>query len=270
MKHYAVIGSPIAHSKSPLLHNAAFEWLKIDGFYEAIELLPGEFQYQFNKLIESGYQGFNVTLPHKQTVLPLMHELSDAARQIGAVNTVLVKQNGTLYGHNTDAEGFWQDITSKTTIDLDKGVAILGAGGAARAVLHAVLAAGCQHISVLNRTLTHAQTLVQNTYAQAYELTRENCQKALQHQVIINCTSLGLKTSDEMPWFCDVPFEERHFVYDTIYNPPTTKLMHFAHRCKARSSNGLGMLIHQAALAFSLWTNTPPPVDIMQQVFQPC
>lgn len=270
MKYYAVIGSPVAHSKSPLLHNAAFQTLRIEGRYEAIELFADTFQAQFKNLIKSGYQGLNVTLPYKQTVLPLMHELSDAARQIGAVNTVLVKQDGTLYGHNTDAEGFWQDITSKTRIDLDKGVAILGAGGAARAVLHAVLAAGCQHVSVLNRTLRHAKNLVQNTCAQAYELTRDNCQQALQHNVIVNCTSVGLSPSGEMPWFCDVPFEARHFVYDTIYNPSTTKLMHFAHRCKARSSNGLGMLIYQAALAFSLWTDTPPPVDIMQQVFQPC
>lgn len=270
MKHYAVIGSPVAHSKSPLLHNAAFETLRIEARYEAIELFADTFQAQFENLIKSGYQGLNVTLPYKQTVLPLMHELSDAARQIGAVNTVLVRQDGTLYGHNTDAEGFWKDISSKTRIDLDKGVAILGAGGAARAVLHAVLGAGCQHVSVLNRTFGHAKNLVQNTGAQAYELTRDNCQHALRHNVIVNCTSVGLSPSGEMPWFSDVPFKKRHFVYDTIYKPPITPLMHFAQSCEAQVSNGLGMLIHQAALSFSLWTNTEPPTQIMQQVLQSC
>ncbi len=271
---YGVIGWPISHSKSPLLHNAAFTQLGLLGHYDAIAISPDDLSQKLSALITDGYRGLNVTVPHKEAILPLMTSLTPAAKAIGAVNTVIIGENKTCVGDNTDAPGFIADLRDHG-IDPCVPAVVLGAGGAARAIIFGLLSAGCKELYLLNRDVNKAHKVASDmriyfpdAVINILDNSLQSYQVASSHSLIINCTSLGLSKLDVLPWHPEVALSSRHIVYDLIYNPRETDLLQFAAQHQARAISGSGMLIHQAALAFSIWTGETPPIDIMQEAFE--
>lgn len=153
-----VIGHPIAHSKSPIIHGHWIETYGLQGSYETIDIAPENLEAGIADLIAQGYAGFNVTVPHKESIFRLCAEIEDVARTIGAVNTVVIK-DGTLFGTNTDAYGFMENLRAHTDISRVEKAVILGAGGAARAAIYGLLQAGIKHVVVANRTMERAKSL---------------------------------------------------------------------------------------------------------------
>lgn len=269
-----LIGWPVGHSKSPAMHQAAFRAAGVDGVYVLLPVHPDDVGEAVRGLRALGFRGVNVTVPHKQAVMPFLDTLTPEARAIGAVNTILVQENGTLLGHNTDAAGFLSDLESKIGVpDATKisEALILGAGGSARAVTYALARSGVP-TRVLARRPEQAQALAQALrphtragmiHPHAWTHLPELAANAT---LIVNCTPLGMTPhTDASPWPENLSFRPEHIIYDLVYNPPQTRLMSQALAAGARAFNGLGMLIHQGALAWELWTGLPAPIEAMQQ-----
>jgi shikimate dehydrogenase len=255
-KRLAVIGYPLGHTLSPRIHRAAIRALGLDLTYEAVETAPERLPAFMGELRGPEWLGCNVTVPHKQAVLPFMTELGDEARAIGAVNTV-VHRADRLEGHNTDAKGFVEDVQEHFGPVEGKRIAVLGAGGAARAVCCA-LAKPAERVWLLNRTPERAEALVRQ-FGGALQMGRpENLREA---QLIVNCTSAGLHEGDSP--LADQLVPDGAVLYDLIYNPPVTRLMKAVTERGGRAVNGLGMLVRQAAASFHIWTGIQPPLDVM-------
>ena len=276
-------GFPLSHSLSPKLHNAALMAAGLKGSYSLFPVdpaRPDELAHLLGRVRSGEIHGLNVTIPHKQAVIPLLDELSETAKAIGAVNTIYA-QNGRLIGDNTDAAGFWADLNPHLTSPIFKdrkwgrnevspplnsalwnfgGRAshdfakagrglVLGAGGSARAVVFALKAHGWE-VSVAARRIEQAQALVTEFGLQAAQSLDS---QTTGFELLVNTTPLGMTPNIETcAW--DWGFPPRAFVYDLVYNPPETLLMQRARAAGLDASNGLGMLIEQAALAFELWT----------------
>jgi shikimate dehydrogenase len=264
-------GFPLSHSLSPKLHNAALTAAGLEGTYSLFPVDPAhpEALAALLERIRSGeIHGLNVTIPHKQAVIPLLDELSETAKAIGAVNTIYMR-NGRLIGDNTDAAGFWMDVSAKLDIrnskienrvpsieyqipnnEYRKSAIVLGAGGSARAVVFALQAHGW-NVSVAARRIEQAQALVTEFGLQAAQSLDSPISN---FDLLVNTTPLGMTPNTETcAWDADFPPEA--FVYDLVYNPSETLLMKRARAADLQASNGLGMLIEQAALAFELWTS---------------
>lgn len=257
-----VIGYPIKHSKSPLIHG---EWLKdnhIDGSYEAIEIHPDDLGNDIRNLINDGYDGFNVTVPHKQNVMALCDEVDDKAEAIGAVNTVQIK-NKKLYGTNTDAFGFLENIKQQEPDFSFENIScvVLGAGGAARAVIYALQQAGVKEIILTNRTKEKAlelQKMAPEIVSVSDWSDRSNILK--NKQFLVNTTSLGMQGQAPL----DIDLNELPtdaLVNDIVYAPLMTDLLTQAQMRGNKVVTGIGMLLHQARPAFELWTGILPNVD---------
>lgn len=270
-----LIGWPVSHSVSPAMHNAAFDALGLDWRYIPLPVDVGaqtRVADAVRGLIALGMRGANVTVPHKQNVMPLLDELTPAAATIGAVNTVLVRDDGTLLGDNTDARGFIADLRDHAVDPAGKAVLVLGAGGSARAVAFGLADAGAASVCILNRTGAKAEELAA-TIGAHFPLCRVDS-GLLPNDVaavggaadlVVNTTSLGMTPDvDSSPWPGGLAFHTGQIVYDLVYNPPQTRLLATAARDGATAINGLGMLIWQGALAFELWTGVMPPVDVMR------
>jgi len=266
-----VIGWPIAHSVSPPMHNAAFEALGLDWCYVPFPVAPGSVPAALAGVRALGLRGINATVPHKQALLPLVDVLTPAARAIGAVNTVVIEEDGATLGHNTDAAGFLRSLREAGFRPEGASALVLGAGGAARAVVYALAAVGAR-VTVLNRTPARAASLAADMAGaatgdppRAGGLTREALAAAAQEAaLVVNTTSLGMWPAVETtPWPDEVPFPRGAFLYDLVYNPRRTRLMAQAHAAGARAVDGLRMLVHQGAEAFTLWTGVEAPVEVM-------
>ncbi|GGK87394.1 shikimate dehydrogenase (NADP(+)) [Deinococcus radiotolerans] len=256
---------PAAHSLSPHMHAAAFAHAGLNGTYEARRVLPADLPQAVQALRSAGTLGANLSLPHKETVLPLLDDLSSAARLIGAVNTI-VHRGGQLSGDNTDAPGLLAALRDAGLDDAGRGsVVILGAGGAARAAAFVALSDLARPTWVVNRTLGRAQALAADfsglgnvQAAPAIDVPWEAA------QVVINASSAGLNDPDQTP--LDATFLARlpagALIYDMVYKPAETRLIREAHARGLRAHNGLGMLAHQARLAFQAWTGTDVPVQV--------
>jgi shikimate dehydrogenase len=251
----AVIGYPLGHTLSPAIHGAAVRALGLDLTYEAVETPPHALGGFLGELRGDGWLGCNVTVPHKQAVMAHVDELGDEACAIGAVNTVMNRE-GRLSGFNTDAQGFLADLQQRFGSPSGKVVAVLGAGGAARAVCFALRQAGAERIWVLNRTHQRAEELARTFGANVGG--RDELQRC---QLIVNCTSAGLRPGDS-----PIPDEwlpAGAELYDLIYNPAETRLMKMVRERGGTAVNGLGMLVRQAAASFRLWTGVEPPLMVM-------
>jgi shikimate dehydrogenase len=259
-KLVGIVGYPVSHSLSPKMHNFAFEKLKINARYVYLPVQADRLEEAILGLRALNFTGANVTVPYKEAVAPLMDSLSSEALQIGAVNTIEIRE-GSLIGHNTDAPGFINDLASYGIEP--KKVLLLGAGGSAKAIIYALLASGCEDITILNRTKEKAEELASKSLSNVKAKALDQASMNSDADLIINTTSVGLE-DDEMPWDEFVSFRPGQVVYDLIYNKKT-KLLKHAERGGAKAINGLGMLIHQGALAFSIWTGEKPPVDLMKQ-----
>ncbi|MCC6458476.1 MAG: shikimate dehydrogenase [Caldilineaceae bacterium] len=271
-----LIGWPTGHSVSPNMHNAAFAALGLDWRYVPLPVAT-EPNARIGEAVAGvralGLRGVNVTVPHKQAVMPHLDELSAAALVIGAVNTIIVQPDGRLLGDNTDAPGFIADLRDHNVDPKDKRVLILGAGGSARAVVYGLATAGASSITVANRTRERAnelsatlQTHVPNCPLRACAFPDDLQAVAAESDLIINCTSLGMTPNvDTLPWLPELPFQPDQVVYDLVYNPRQTRLLAQAARDGAQTIGGIGMLVWQGAIAFERWTGVTPPVDVMRQ-----
>ena len=278
---FAVIGNPVAHSLSPQLHQPALNELKLDCRYIRVEVPEGQVNEAFEKMYAAGIRGINVTVPHKLEALEACHQVDPAASSMGAVNTIVFNTEGQRTGFNTDGPGFVRAIRQEFGMDLgDLRVIIIGAGGGAgRAIATQCALEGCPQLILANRTLEKLtpmrEELTRLTQSEKLEGPRDRIEihslddPILEDaigasELIINTTSVGLKSSDPAP-FPPHWVEPHHLVYDTIYNPSRTHLLRDAESQGARIANGLSLLLHQGALSMEHWFNQDAPVDAMRQ-----
>ena len=269
-KTLGILGYPITHTLSPIMHNAAFCELGIDAQYVPFEVRPENIESALAGLIALGVSGVNVTIPHKESVLPFLDEIDIDARRIGAVNTILLK-DGQLVGYNTDAQGFGNAFAQEIARPLaGQQVMLCGAGGAARAVFIQLLKENVKDIIILSRTLARAAKMLDDLLVEHRDVKTTLCsfkdfsENNFSPDVLINATSVGLQSND--PHLVPVDFfSSNMIVCDLIYNPPRTPLLRMAEEAGSLVMNGLGMLAHQGALAFNLWTGVQAPIDVMQR-----
>ena len=264
-KKTAVIGHPISHSKSPVIHNYWLDSYGLSGLYEAIDIEPENLKQGVQKLIDTGFAGFNVTIPHKVAIMNLCDEISPIAQEIGAVNTVTIK-GGKLHGTNTDGFGFIQNIkdhVAKEKLDwrFEAGKAVvIGAGGAANAIVHALLQEGVPEIAITNRTRNKAEVLtamdVHKIHAHDWD-KRDECLRDA--NLIINTTALGM--TGNLPLELDLKAAPPNaLVTDAVYAPLYTDLLNHARNRGLAVVTGIGMLLHQARPGFELWNGVMPEV----------
>ncbi|HUV94457.1 MAG TPA: shikimate dehydrogenase [Anaerolineae bacterium] len=265
-----VIGWPIEHSVSPPMHNAAFEALGMDWCYLPFPVHPANLKEAMAGVRALGLRGINVTVPHKKGVVALVDELTPAADAVGAVNTV-ISRGEVLVGHNTDVDGFLRALRETGFEPEGCSALILGAGGAARAVVYALAGVGAQLV-ILNRTLGRAQALAaafagvsDAAHLRAGPLDEKSLRLEMARaNLVVNATSLGMWPQvGTTPWPDDLPFPSHALLFDLVYNPRETCLMRRALSDGARAVGGLRMLVHQGAEAFALWTGREPPVETM-------
>jgi shikimate dehydrogenase len=267
-----LIGDPVAHSVSPVFQQAALDVLGLDGRYEAWLTTAAELPARIASLRATGVLGANVTVPHKQAVVPLLDEVEVTVRRTGAVNTIL-HRDGRLTGYNTDVQGFVDALRLDGGFDpAGARVAVVGAGGAARAVVWGLLDAGAGMVTIVNRTPARAAALAKDLddpragywpgspEADTTTAILEAC------DLIVNCTSVGMLHSaqeQESP----IPagaISPGTFVADIVANPLVTPLLRVAAERGCRNLGGLPMLVRQGAAAFELWTGQPAPLEIMR------
>ncbi len=259
---FAIIGNPISHSLSPTMHNYWFKKYNINAEYDLLDIPENEIQNVIDKIKDKEIKGINVTLPYKKSVIPFLTKTINEANETHSVNTIMLDENGNLVGENTDVFGF-QAAYLKSIPNQEKKnkkVLILGAGGVAPSIILALLKSNILNISLTNRTYEKSLFLKKN-FKEINLLRWNDFPRVLnKFDIIINATSLGLKTSDNFE--NDFNNFKKDMVYiDTIYNPAQTKMIkHFKSR-KIRSYNGLNMLIYQGQKAFYLWNKINPEVD---------
>ncbi len=269
-----LIGWPVGHSVSPAMHNAAFAALGLDWRYVPLPVdpaLPGAVGDAVRGMRAMGMSGINVTVPHKQAVLPFLDRIEPAAQAMRAVNTVIVQPDGSLAGDNTDAPGFVADLRAHGVEPAGRRVLVLGAGGSARAIVYGLAEAGAAQITVANRSAERAAALLADlrpflgSTRLAVVALPDGVAGAADADLIVNCTSLGMTPrADTTPWPAGLSFRPGQAVYDLVYNPADTLLLRQARADGAHVIGGLGMLIWQGALAFRHWTGQMPPVDVMR------
>lgn len=257
-----VIGHPISHSKSPIIHNHWIAQHGLSGEYKTIDIPSETLKEGVAKLIAEGYAGFNVTTPHKQDIFDLCEEVDATAQAIGAVNTVSIK-NGRLHGTNTDAYGFMQNVREHHgDVDFSKGpCVVLGAGGAARAVIHSLIEAGANDIIVTNRTGDKARD-IRSMDAKRLRMTEwKNKSEILKGaNFVVNTTSSGMVGRD--PLDIDLALLPKDaLVCDIVYTPLMTNLLLQAKERGNPYVTGIGMLLQQARPAFEKWFGILPNVD---------
>jgi shikimate dehydrogenase len=254
-----VIGSPVRHSLSPAMHNAAFEAAGLDWSYLAFEVAEGDAARALEGMRSLGIEGLSVTMPHKQDVARSVDILTPAARALDAVNCVARLEDGRLEGLNTDGAGFVASLRDAGVNPAGMSVVVLGAGGAARAVIEALASAGAARVSVVNRTVERADPAARlagecGVVGSVADVARAD--------LIVNATPVGMG-SEEIPVDGRV-LRSSQVVADLVYHPRRTTLLAFAEEVGATTVDGLGMLVHQAALAFTRWTSCEAPVDVMR------
>jgi len=271
-----IIGWPVAHSFSPLIHNAAFAALGLNWCYVPLPVSDGHLAAALRGLVALGFRGANVTVPHKSAVLPLLDSIDDAARTIGAVNTIRVDPvSGMLHGLNTDVMGFLGDLIAHgVPLNTDTHALMLGAGGAERACAAALLGSGAV-VTLVNRSIVRAADLLHDfasftalgkLSAISWEALPEVSATGI--TLIVNATPIGMwPTVEASPWPSGISFPAGATLYDTIYRPARTRLMQDAERAGLSVIGGAGMLIRQGAAAFEIWTRQPAPIDVMRQAW---
>jgi len=259
-----IIGHPLSHSLSPAMHNSAFLAAGVSGRYLAFPVKPEELEIFLQVAVELDLKGFNVTIPHKESIIPLLDGLDATAELVGAVNTVVL-EGGDAVGHNTDAHGVAMTFKEHGLEVKGKKALILGAGGAAKAACAALAGQGAR-IAIHNRTKPKAESLAKR-FKNAHAVTLEDAQRE-SFDLVINCTPLGMKGfPDELP-ISPAVFHAGQFVMDTIYNPPNTRFLQEAQKRGARTANGETMLLHQALRSFEIWTGKVPPTEPMARALK--
>ena len=266
-----IIGHPIGHSISPRFQQAALDSLGINAEYRAYDVEPDDVGAFVDSLCSDAVTGINVTVPHKEAVMPFLDEIDEWATEAGAVNTI-VNRDGRLAGYNTDGYGFLRALRESGGLDpAGKNTLILGAGGSARGVVQALLRAEVGHLTVANRTLARAESLVElarsrGVAAEAITLESDRVDDAARSaQLIVNCTSLGMAHGPDetaSPLHAD-QIPSTALVYDLVYNPALTPLLSEAGQAGATTLGGITMLVYQGAASFEIWLERPAPVGVM-------
>ncbi len=265
-KIVGVIGYPVAHSLSPQMHNSAFAHLGLNYVYLAWEVEPSKLEWAIEGVRGLGIVGLNVTIPHKERVARLLDELSEEAEMVGAVNTIH-NVDDKLLGYNTDVEGFRRALGEEVR---GKRAVVLGAGGAGKAVVYALVSDGASCI-ILNRTEGKAKELMQRYKelgdVSAGEFNASNLRKALSEaDILVNATPLGMK--GEVIEGVEGALGEHLIVMDLVYNPRETPLLRLARERGARVVEGWKMLLYQGAFSFEIWTGKKAPLEVMAKVLQ--
>jgi shikimate dehydrogenase len=264
-KTYAVIGDPIDHSFSPALHNAAFLFLGIDSTYIAYRIPKGELEFGIESLKKIGIAGFNVTIPHKVDMMKFLNEVDDECKLVGATNTV-TNIDGNLKGYNTDVEGFLDPIKKRKMDSKDSDVLLIGAGGAARAIIVGFSKEKVRKITIANRTRERAEELIRFAHKLGVESDYSDLQSAGEisgkYRFVVNATSVGLKGTG-----CPISTKnitKDSIVYDIVYVPVETPLIEQSKNQGATIIYGWEMLLAQAMKSFEIWTNRPAPFEAMK------
>lgn len=266
-----VFGDPVDENPTVVLEEAAFRELGLNYKYLNFHFTPECLPQAIEGLKAMKFRGINLTIPHKRAVIPLLDDLSEAARTIGAVNTVVVREDGTLFGENTDGKGFVASL-NKAGIPLKgKKMVLLGAGGAARAIAVESAFAGVDHITVVNRNQARGRELaelIQTATQASAEFTPWDKTYAIpvQTDILVNATSVGLYPNvEDCPDIALESISPEMAVCDVITNHPMTVLLKSAKAKGAKIVDGLGMLVHQGAIGFELWTGKKAPVEVMHR-----
>jgi shikimate dehydrogenase len=274
MNLLAIIGYPVRHALSPLMHTAALNALGLPYHYEAVEIEPQHLGRDVAGLVKRGCTGFNVTIPHKQAIIPLLQSIDEEAKTIGAVNTVLVHA-GKLHGLNTDVDGVLKSLEPHEQQIQGKSVVLLGAGGAARAVLHCLTA---KHrparLVIATRTLQHGKDLAASFGGAVQIEVVSLSDTALLPMIgdatlIVNATPIGMNPdSSASPLSSTAAFHHGQIVFDLIYTPMQTTLLKSSAAQGATTIGGLEMLIQQGARAFELFTGKRMPVELVREALE--
>ena len=263
--HYMVVGNPISHSYSPIMHNRALEYYSLTGHYYPIKLEENELTKFIAHVNDEAFLGANITIPYKQWLCEVVDELTEEANAIGAINTIF-KKDGKVIGHNTDSYGFleplheyWDDLPGESCI-------IFGTGGATKAIIHALQSLGVSEVILVSRTPKAGQDTGKLKYVSydAWEYYAQDC------ALIVNATPLGMS-----PDIASSPVREEQEVllngkicYDIVYNPEDTLFLRQAKAQNAIVIGGLDMLIYQGSKAFEIWTGNPFPIPSIREELQ--
>jgi shikimate dehydrogenase len=264
-KTFAVIGDPIDHSLSPNIHNAAFMELNLDYSYIAYRIPKGELKEGIEALKKIKISGFNVTIPHKIEMMRYLDKIDESCSLIGAVNTV-TNENGVLKGYNTDMDGFLDPLKKRKINIKDSNVLLLGAGGAARAIVAGFAKEKAKHITIANRTLENANGLEQFGNRIGIDCSATNFkfeQDLKNYDIIVNSTSIGLKNEPSPLSFQSL--KPKTVVYDIVYIPINTDFLKKAKENGATIIYGYEMLLGQAARAFEIWHKREAPYNAMKR-----
>jgi shikimate dehydrogenase len=253
---FGLIGNPVAHSLSPVMHNQAFAAVGYNAVYLSFKVTDLDSAIKGIKAMN--VKGVSVTIPHKVAVMKYLDNVDETAARIGAVNTIVNKQ-GKLSGYNTDCHGALEALRTKTTIK-GKSVAIIGAGGAARAIGFGMMSAGGS-LTILNRSQTTGERLAADLNAEFLAL---NEWESNRYEVLINTTPIGMYPETDATPIPKKDLSKEMVVMDIVYNPLKTRLLKEAEAKACRTINGLSMFVFQGAHQFELWTGKKAPVDIMQ------
>ena len=269
--HLGLTRYPLGPSLSPRIHAAALKSCGLDGDYALFTIHSDDkrgLKTLLDQVRSGGLQGLNVTIPHKQNVIPLLDELTDTAKDIGAVNTIFLR-GGKLIGDNTDAPGFLKDLQAQNLKIRDRRSAlVLGAGGSARAIVYALLRDGW-NITLAARRLEQSRQLAASFPGRNFLITQFDALtlqtfQLSNMQLLVNTTPVGMfPNTDQSPLPEKMSLPVTTFIYDLVYNPRETKLLRDARAQGLNAAGGLGMLIEQAALAFEIWTGRTPPRDVL-------
>lgn len=275
----ALLGSPVAHSISPLMHNESFRQLGLDYVYLCFDVNENTLSSAVQGLKACGIKGFNLTMPNKNKIVELLDELSPAAKLIGAVNTV-VNENGRLIGYNTDGTGYMQSVKDAGYNIIGKTITIMGAGGAATAICSQAALDGVEKIHIFARRSSRfwdrTQKLtdtINSTLACRAELHEQEDTHTLRASIgesalLLNATSVGMTPNTEASVITDPSFfTENLIVSDVIYNPKETMFLRLARQAGCQTFNGMYMLLYQGAEAFRLWTGKDMPVALIKEKF---
>ena len=265
-----VIGWPVGHSLSPAMHNAAFKHLGLNWAYVAFEMPPDRLKQAIGGLRGLQMRGLNVTIPHKAGVVEYLDEVSETAQILHAVNTI-TNGAGHQTGDNTDGPGFLRSLAEQDEEVAGKKVVLIGAGGAARAGGLALAQADVAELTILNRTVPRARQLAtmvtqHSSLSSVLASGLDTPEVVRGADIVVDCTPVGMHPHEDVPPVVPADWLKRHqLVCDLTYNPRETVLLAAARRGGARPLDGTGMLVHQGAIAFELWTGQDAPVAIMRQ-----
>ncbi len=266
----AVIGDPISHSLSPKIHNSLLKKYDINGSYEAILVKKNDLKFTIDEMKKNGFAGFNITIPHKEEVFRICDYKSKTAKLTGAVNTVVITEDKKLFGHNSDVDGFLNNLkNSHPNFELNnKNAFVVGAGGAARAIVYGLIKSGVKKIFITNRSQERAEELIKNFSKFSSErkcalecLDEKSFSEKLDKcDFLVNSSSLGM--SGQMPLSLDLTkLKKGAMVYDIVYKPLMTELLKSAQDKGNNITTGIGMLVFQALIGFELWFKVKPEID---------